>query len=69
MCDRCAGYQELLQESSFMFSKLGVKTGFEGFVVRWLDQLLGQCASFLKMAATDFGSNNESWRNYYACVI
>jgi hypothetical protein len=26
-----------------------------------LDQLLSQCASFLKMAATDFDSVNESW--------
>jgi hypothetical protein len=54
------GYQEMLREAAFMFSKLGVKTGFEGFVVTWLDQLLGQCASFLKMAATDFGTINES---------
>jgi hypothetical protein len=50
----------MLRESAFIFSKLGVKTGFEGFVVTWLDQLLSQCASFLKMAATDFDSVNES---------
>jgi hypothetical protein len=54
------GYQEMLREAAFMFAKLGVKTGFEGFVVTWLDQLLGQCASLLKMAATDISTINES---------
>ncbi len=55
-----SGYQELLLESSFIFSRLGVTTGFEAFVVTWLDQLLGQCVGFLKMAAADFAGYNES---------
>jgi hypothetical protein len=37
-----------------------VKTGFEAFVATWLDQLLAQCAGFLKMAAADFAGYNES---------
>ncbi len=57
----CSGYQELLLESSFIFSRLGVKTGFEHFVVTWLDQLSGQCTTFLKMAVADFAGQNESW--------